>query len=480
MRTASVYDSGQDIGRYKLVFRPVQDGDSEDPSGQGLVLERKLHKTAHKGVAYVFLGLPDLVLMDNYQALAIRYCQSKDLPYELDSTFFITPRGKEVGKVDFSRFCQITGYAEFTAQQARVVFASWVVSQKSQRLSECATFAANHSAAIRQSHYVSIDAKKVQALEALAFYQRTIGAGGEEEELLLPSGDDDDDGGGDVVVNLEYDQALRDDLAAVEDQRWAEALERERQRDEREKVKLDRYVTQNVRFNAVSLIRSLGSDPDFVSACGTDVLEFFLGQRAKCLNLLGRSLLLDMLDWDPSRPEAQVLLANLYLVCSWLDSGTEVNAVEHDWAFKVLKSVYNLSSDLYVDRLPLRLRDLLLELNEGSNWKYYCGNAKVKHILLALKESRAQKTKDRTRKEVKEDSAVAVAVAVAVAGGEGKEEEEPSVPKAKKKKKKKDRTRKVEEDSVADGGGGGEKEPGVAKKKRKSDGPRKSKKSKKD
>ena len=117
-----------------------------------------------------------------------------------------------------------------------------------------------------------------------------------------------------------------------------EALEKERRRDEREKVKPDRFVTQNVRFSAVSLIRGLGSDQTFVSACGgTDVLQYFLGEGAQCFNLKGRSLLLAMLDWDHSGEDAKVLLGNLYLVCSQLDSGTKVNAVEHDWAAKVLQ-----------------------------------------------------------------------------------------------------------------------------------------------
>ena len=382
--TATVYDLGEDIGRFRMVMRPVQ-GNTEDPSDQGLVVERKIHKTAHKGVAYLLLGLPDMALMDSYHALAIRYCKSKGLSYNHESTFFITPQGKEVVNVDFSQFCHITGYSEFTPHQARKVFASWVASQKSQRLTECATFAANHSLAIQQSHYVSSDAKRIQALEALTYYQRTIG--GEE---FFPDDNSDEDDGGDSMVNLEYDQALREDLAAVEEQNWKEALERERQRDLREKVKLDRFVTQNVRFNAVSLIRSLGSDQAFVSACGADVLQFFLGQKAQCFNLQGRSLLLAMLDWDPSRPEAQVLLDNLYLVCSWLDSGTSVNAVEHDWAAKVVRSVYKLSSELYVSHLPLRLKDLLLELNEVSDWKYCCGNPKVEHMLRALKTSKAR------------------------------------------------------------------------------------------
>ena len=60
------------------------------------------------------------------------------------------------------------------------------------------------------------------------------------------------------------------------------------------------------------------------------------------------------------------------------------------WAAKVVRSVYKLSSDLYVSHLPLRLKDLLLELNEVSDWKYCCGNPKVEHMLRALKTSRAR------------------------------------------------------------------------------------------
>ena len=390
VRTANVYDLGEDIGSIRMVMRPVQKGKSEDPSEQGLVLEKKLHKTAQTGVAYVFLSLPDLVLMDSYSALAIRYCEAQKppLPYGHDSSFFITPRGKEVHTVDFSQFCKISGYPEFTSHQARKVFASWVATQKSQRLSECATFAAKHSLAIQQSHYVSSDAKRVQALEALTYYQRAI-VGGQKDQLDQLT-DDESDEGDETVVNMDYEQKLKEDLAAVKERKWKEALERERRRDEREKVTLDRYVTQNVRFNAVSLIRGLGSDQKFVSACGgIDVLQYFLGEGAHCQNLTGRSLLLTMLDWDPLRADAQVLLGNLYLVCSLLDSGTRVNAVEHDWAAKVVRSVYNLSSDsVFGGRLPLRLRTLLLELNEVSDWKYCAGNHKLEQLLRAFQTSR--------------------------------------------------------------------------------------------
>ena len=92
---------------------------------------------------------------------------------------------------------------------------------------------------------------------------------------------------------------------------------------------------------------------------------------------------------DPSRPDAKVPLGNLYLVCSQLDSGTKVNAVEHDKAAKVLRSVYILSSDTdFGTRLPLRLKTLLLELNEVSGWKYFGGNPKLEQLLRALKTSR--------------------------------------------------------------------------------------------
>ena len=71
--------------------------------------------------------------MDSYHALALRYCANKELPYDFDTTFFIMGKGKEVSKVDFAQFCQITGNMEFTTHMARKVFASWVTSQKSCR-----------------------------------------------------------------------------------------------------------------------------------------------------------------------------------------------------------------------------------------------------------------------------------------------------------------------------------------------------------
>ena len=51
--------------------------------------------------------------------------------------------------------------------------------------------------------------------------------------------------------------------------------------------------------------------------------------------------------------------------------------------------MYNLSSDSeFGTRLPLRLKTLLLELNEVSGWKYFAGNLKLEQLLRALKTSR--------------------------------------------------------------------------------------------
>ena len=84
---------------------------------------------------------------------------------------------------------------------------------------------------------------------------------------------------------MDYEQELREDLAAVEKRKWKEALER--QRDEREKVRLDRFVTQNVRFNAVSLIRGLGLDQQCQPVGGTDVLQGAQFQSAGSLTAAG-------------------------------------------------------------------------------------------------------------------------------------------------------------------------------------------------
>ena len=182
-----------------------------------------------------------------------------------------------------------------------------MTSEKSLRLSDCLVFAANHSLAIQQSHYVS-----KEALEALAYYQNIAG----DNDYYNDNDPGYDDNPGDV--NAEYQ--LREDLAAVDGRKWQQALQREQKRDEHEKVRLDRFVRQKVRFNVISLIRGPGAELTR-SLCqpvafGTDVLH--LGQEAKpqCFNLQGRSLLLAMLDWAPSRPESQVLLEDLYLACS--------------------------------------------------------------------------------------------------------------------------------------------------------------------
>ena len=78
-------------------------------ASEGICIKRNLHKTFQKGDAFLWLSLPDVVLMDSYQAIAIRYCREHGYSYELDDRFFFTPRGKEVVDIDFAAFSQITG-----------------------------------------------------------------------------------------------------------------------------------------------------------------------------------------------------------------------------------------------------------------------------------------------------------------------------------------------------------------------------------
>ena len=52
VRTATVYDLGKDVGKFKMVLRPVEANKDKDPSQQGLVVQKKLHKTGDRGVAF--------------------------------------------------------------------------------------------------------------------------------------------------------------------------------------------------------------------------------------------------------------------------------------------------------------------------------------------------------------------------------------------------------------------------------------------
>ena len=76
---------------------------------EGICISRNLHKTFYKGDAFIWLSLPDVVLMDSYEVIAMRYCKENNYSYTLEDRFFFTPQGKEVADIDFGAFKRLTG-----------------------------------------------------------------------------------------------------------------------------------------------------------------------------------------------------------------------------------------------------------------------------------------------------------------------------------------------------------------------------------
>ena len=264
---------------------------------------------------------------------------------------------------------------------ARKVFTDYVKRQADLRLTECSIFAANHSAAIQESTYLSAEVKRAKALIALKSYQAAAVGGGKKE--LTGAG-----AGGDTEG---YEQRVVEDLLTMNEQHWSEACDRERIRAENEMVKQDKFVTSNVRFNALSLIIGLGGTPEFTEACGVDVLQFFLGAGARCLNQTGKSLILTMLDYAPKRKDSQVLLGNLYRLCNLSSSTkTTVEGLEDRWTHQVVRSLYNLTTDA-VKSLANRELLSLLSLNEGAGFKYCFGNPRVEYLLKTLWKNRRER-----------------------------------------------------------------------------------------
>lgn len=268
------------------------------------------------------------------------------------------------------------------------MFTDYVRRQADLRLTECSIFAANHSAAIQESTYLSAEVKRAKALIALKSYQAAVGAG--QKELTGAAGKELTGGAADTEG---YEQRVVEDLLTMNEQHWTEACERERIRAENEMVKREKFVTSNVRFNALSLIIGLGQSPEFTEACGVDVLQYFLGAGAKCLNLKGKSLILTMLDYAPKREDSLVLLRNLYRLCNLSSSPeTTVEGLEDRWTHQVVRSLYNLTTEA-VKNLANRELLCLLSLNEAAGFKYCFGNPTVKFFLTKLCKDRREREK---------------------------------------------------------------------------------------
>ena len=110
------------FGEGKINLKPFD-------ANQREYLEEVLHvpieiesgKNAHKGKVHLVLSLPDVVLLEAYHAIALRYTKHNELRGSqgeeywndqkngLDCRFFISPMGKQVAKVNFTFFGRITG-----------------------------------------------------------------------------------------------------------------------------------------------------------------------------------------------------------------------------------------------------------------------------------------------------------------------------------------------------------------------------------
>ena len=345
---------------------------------EGVMLRRKVHKTGHKGEAVVFLSLVDMFLLDSYHAIAIRYCEHHKiesyLNEDLSSPFFINTEGGRVRQINFQHFCRITGYTHFTSHESRKLYATWCVSQNSLQLKEFAAFAASHSTAVQEAHYLGAKARRLQAIVADTHYQqRTAGEGG--DHLL-----------GHVNINPQYTDRLERDLEQMDIREWKNMVERRVSEDLEKTPTPTRVITDDTIAHLVSLIVAVGAEGSFKEASKIDVLDFFLGVNGTPHNIQGRALILSMLDFAPDLEQAKSLLEYLNIYCTMLDNDSDINQVERDWTWKLTDALFRFRRPDRVGDLSVRIKDVLLPLNNDHNFTYCFGNDTVRHLLKKLNE----------------------------------------------------------------------------------------------
>ena len=101
--------SGAKLNKGRKSQKQKEEQDGLRAATEGICISRNLHKTFYKGDAFLWLSLPDVVLMDSYEVIAIRYCKEHHYSYGMEDRFFFTPQGKEVTDIDFGAFSRISG-----------------------------------------------------------------------------------------------------------------------------------------------------------------------------------------------------------------------------------------------------------------------------------------------------------------------------------------------------------------------------------
>ena len=368
----NVFNLGEGIGRVRIETENVDP--SAAPSCQeGVILKRRIHKTAAKGEAIILLSLPDLVLMDSYHAVAKRYCEANEIEYPIDGNFFINPSGGKVDKIYFGEFCRITGYAAYNSHLSRKIYVTWMVQQNSMQLAEYAAFAASHSREVQMATYLGAQARRFQAVAADSHYHDQV-LGEDEREPLLQTGQR-------VQITEEYDEDVQRDLADLDNRRWRQSLEKEREHDllQIPKRPPGKVITPDVIVNMVSLIVALGLERTVERMTGINSLDFFLGETIGYRNERGKGLIISLIDFAPELPQSRVLLENLNIFCTMHRSGSSIDTVERTWAGKLLDSLRRYSKLEAVTTLSNRMLDILCPLNREHNFKYCFGNKDVKH-----------------------------------------------------------------------------------------------------
>ena len=267
----NVYNFG-DMGAVRIEESPVDTGDRPSVL-EGILLQREVHKTSDKGPATVFLSLPDVMLLDCYHIVAGLYAKSKNLHYNVDSTLFINLHGNRVADINFTLFCDITGYSDYHTHLSRKVYATWMNNQHNMMLREFAAFAANHSVAVQQSTYLGSSSRRLAVICADQFFHRNVAA-----ETVST-------GGQRVSINPDYDLETAENMAQINKDDWARYVRQRRQEDLQILPKPDRFVTPDVAINVLSLITAVGSEGSLGRRLdGLDILEFYLSGNIPFFN----------------------------------------------------------------------------------------------------------------------------------------------------------------------------------------------------
>ena len=265
----NVFNLGEDLGMaVRIEENPINE-DGRPSVLEGILLQIYCHKTsASNGPAMVFLSLPDVMLLDCYHAVARCWATSKGLPYTLDHTLFINLAGSRVRSVDFTLFCEITGYAEYKSHFSRKVYATWMCNRHSMLLREYAAIAASHSVAVQQNTYLGASSRRLAGVVADQYFQRGIAP---HETVSIAAGERHS-------VNPQYDLDTAKDLDEMGREDWTRYVAKRREEDLRIKPRPGgKEITPDVSIAALHLVVAVGCDGILGRKLNINILDYFLG-----------------------------------------------------------------------------------------------------------------------------------------------------------------------------------------------------------